>query len=336
MPGRPFLLALLLAAAPAVGRPMDRGTPAIIWDDDCGSDVDCVYSLNAIHRWIGAGRVHVLAFILDSPNPYGAPVMKAWEEHYRHPTPIGAWRGATGAAGADSGWSRAVRDMHDAGDTSDLYPDCVAVYRTALARAADASVTIVETGFPTCLAAVMRSTADAASPLSGAALLRARVRALYVMGGDYPGPATEYNFRSAPAESAYLLANWTSRNGFAPIYLNGYAPGSRIVTGNPPGLARLHPAMTAEAAAGTTSRPSWDLLSLYQAVFGTRDFRVGPSGTNFVNPATGENRWSGGTSSGHHVVTLRHPPAYYRLRLNPAPGHRRARPSNAAKSSAVI
>lgn len=147
----PLVAAILAAASPlAVTRPPQPPAISIIWDDDCGSDLDCIYSLEAIRRQASLGRVSLLALVLDSPNPYGAPVMRVWGELWRQPAvPIGVYRGTTGQAGAASAWSRAVRDALRPGDTSARYPDCVSVYRQTLARAPERGVRIVETGFST-------------------------------------------------------------------------------------------------------------------------------------------------------------------------------------------
>ena len=320
MGARHLFAAVLLAAAWIGSIAVDaraRSAPtAIIWDDDCASDVDCVFSLTAVHRWIDSGKVRVLAFILDSPNAYGAPVMNVWRIHYRHPSiPIGTFKGSTGGTGANSDWSGAVRDAYDPGDTSARYPDCVNVYRKALASAPRRHVTIVETGFPTCLVALLKSPADRISPLSGAQLAKTKVRALFVMGGDYPGPTTEFNFQNAPADNAYLFRIWRRQNGFPPVYLNGFAPGSGVITGAPRDLEADHPAHIAEAVAKTTARPSWDLLSLFQGIFGIHAFTISGDGTNDVDPASGRNSWNPMPASGHYFLTLSRPPAFYQSLL---------------------
>jgi len=221
--------------------------------------------------------------------------------------PIGVYRGATGRRDAASRWSRAVRDAFRPGDMSARYPGCVAVYRRALAHAPNRSVRIVETGFPTCLAALMRSPGDAADARTGAQLVRAKVAALFVMGGDYPGPASEYNFHTAPADAAFLFRRWTARTGFPPVYLNGFTPGARVTLGAD-GPTPARPAIdVAQAAAGETVRPVWDLLSLDQAITGTARYRVSASGRNALSAKTGRNLWRAGPD--HHFWLANGPAA---------------------------
>lgn len=320
VPARLLLAAAILtgtglsASAPEA-QPSPRRAVSIIWDDDCGSDLDCIYSLDAIHRQVRRGRAVLLALILDSPNPYGAPVMRAWGELWRQsPVLIGVYRGSTGLAGAASHWSQAVRDRLRPADASAGYPDCVAVYRRALAQAADKSVRVVETGFPTCLAALMRSRGDQADARSGVQLVQAKVAALYVMGGDYPGPASEYNFKTAAAESSYLFRHWTARAGYPPVYLNGFTPGARITIGASAGTPARAAIDVAQQTAGETARPTWDLLSLHQAITGTADYAVSRAGRNSVSADTGRNRWRAGKGNAFYVVA-RHSAAEYRRLL---------------------
>jgi hypothetical protein len=310
-----------LAAPPR----QERAPVNLIWDDDCGSDLDCVYSLEALHRQIDRNKVAVRALILDSPNPFGAPVFQAWNELWHHPLPIGAYRGSTGAKGADSGWSRAVRDALRPNDLSARYPDCVSVYRRALADAPQHSVRIVETGFPTCLVALMRSAPDAISRLSGRDLIRSRVEALFVMGGDYPGPAREYNFESSAAESSELFSFWTKGNGYPPIYLTGFTPGVSVVPKLAEGSSTDAAVRLANTTAGETMRPAWDLMSLHQAIAGVAPYVVSTDGTNRVS-ADGQNVWAAATKSWHFYLTTGKPGVDYKalleVFLNPEPAGR--------------
>jgi len=293
----------LSGSALAVAPRESRAPISLIWDDDCGSDLDCVYSLEALHRQIDRKIVSVRALILDSPNPFGAPVLRAWNELWHHSLPIGAYRGSTGAKGADSGWSRAVRGALRPDDLSARYPDCVSVYRQALAGAPQHSVRIVETGFPTCLVALMKSLPDAISPLSGRDLIRSKVEALFVMGGDYPGPAGEYNFQSSAAESGELFSGWTKGNGYPPIYLTGFTPGVSVVPKLAEGSSTDAAVRLAETTAGETARPAWDLMSLHQAIAGMNSYVTSTDGTNRVSAEDGQNVWSADMGSGHFYLT---------------------------------
>jgi hypothetical protein len=301
---------ILSGAGEAAGTP-SKAMP-VIWDDDCGSDLDCVYSLTAVHQLIASGDVKVLAFILDSPNPYGAPVFRTWNDLWGHSIPVGAYKGAVGRHGSDSQWSRAVRDAFRPGDVSARYENCVQVYRRALSKASDHSVRLIETGFPTCLAALMRSPPDAISRLPGPQLLKSKVEALFIMGGDYPGPATEFNFKTAAGDSSFLFRHWTKGAGYPPIYLNGFTPGSQLALGSAAASPLSAAVGIAEKAAGETARPVWDLMSIHQGVSGTRAYTVSAEGTNNVD-SRGRNVWTSTRGSGHHYVTTRPDVGYRNL-----------------------
>jgi hypothetical protein len=126
------------------------------------------------------------------------------------------------------------------------------------------------------------------------------------MGGDYPGSATEYNFRTAAADAAYLFRHWTARTGYPPVYLNGFTPGSGITLGAPGDTPARAAINAAQAAAGETARPAWDLLSLHQAIAGMAGYRVSAPGRNKVSARSGRNCWRAG-SGGHRWLTIAHP-----------------------------
>ena len=193
----------------------------LIYDDDCTYDVDCVYTLSALHHWIDQGNVKVLAFLADSGTLYSTPVFKIFEDYYGHGSiPIGAYKGHSVKPGifVDSPWNAGLVAAFDPGDTSAKYEDCVTVYRKALAGADDNSVNIVETGFLTCLSDLMRSPADSISAHSGEDLLKAKVKTLYVMGGDYTS-GSEFNFEGDPTDANFVVSNWKTANGYPNIYV---------------------------------------------------------------------------------------------------------------------
>ena len=284
----------------------------LIYDDDCANDSDCVYTLAALHHWIDTGDVNVLAFIADSGSAYSAPIFKIFENYYGHTSiPIGTYTGSNVGSGYQStSWTLPTVSQFDPGDTSSNYPSCVTTYRTALASAANNSVNIAETGFLSCISQVMQSSGDSISPLTGAQLLQQKVAGLYVMGGDYP-TGNEFNMQGDPTDANYVFTNWTSSNGYPPIYLNGYTPGSYLSIGIPSWFTSANPAAYAQGVAGSTNRPGWDALSVFQAIFGTSTFTTSSNGTNSVNASNGANTWSSSTASGQYYLTLGNPASYY-------------------------
>ena len=114
-----------------------------------------------------------------------------------------------------------------------------------------------------------------------------------------------------PTDAAYVFNNWTSQNGYSPIYLTG---GTSIIlsTGYPPTMPTTNPGVFAVGFGHAPAAISWDMQAEEQAVFTTVGWTLSANGTNVVNSATdtptvgqpgGYNVWSSATASGHYVVT---------------------------------
>ena len=288
----------------------------LIYDDDCSQDVDCVATLPILYALEDRGEVKVLAMVADSADPLSAPVMRVFANYAGRPkTLIGANQSDDPATALcvktqcnESVWAEKLVARFDPGDMRAKFPDCVAVYRRALAKQPDHGVDVVVTGFATCLNQLLASPADAVSPLSGAELVKQKVKLLSVMGGRYPA-GIEWNFEcDAPGFHA-LFAKWTRQGGYPPIYLNGFANGENVLAGAPAkALETVNPTRYGLRLAGTDQRPMWDMLSVLfaargAAYGGTIYFTVSAPGTVVIDASTGADRWSNGVDSGHYVIT---------------------------------
>ena len=288
----------------------------LIYEDDCSQDVDCVATLPILHALADRGEIKILAMVANSANPLSAPALKLFANYTGHPQmPIGANQSnepssalCTKDACNESKWTEKLIARFDPGDTRSHYPDCVAVYRHALVQQPEHSVAIVATGFATCLNQLLASPSDAISPLSGAELVKQKVKLLSVMGGKYPS-GTEWNFECDAPGFHKLFTQWTRRNGYPPVYLNGFANGLDILAGVPATASpTLNPTRYALQLAGTNQRPMWDMLSALFAVRGlaydgTIYFTQSVPGTVTVDAATGADSWSAASDSGHYVLT---------------------------------
>ena len=85
-------------------------------------------------------------------------------------------------------------------------PSAVEVYRSVLAQQPDSSVTISSIGFLTNLDDLLASGPDQHSPLSGPALVAAKVKSIVVMGGNYPssGGKMTWNFGGGSDVAVYV------------------------------------------------------------------------------------------------------------------------------------
>ena len=288
----------------------------IIYDDDCSNDVDCVATLPILYQFADRGEIRILAMVADSANPLSAPVLRIFANYAGHPqTPIGANLTDEPANALcvknrcnQSKWTEELVQRFDSGDTRTHYPDCVAVYRKALADQPKHSVSIVETGFATCLVRLLASPPDTTSRLSGAALVKRTVKLLSVMGGRYP-TGIEWNFQCDASGFNALFSKWTRQNGFPPVYLNGFANGEHVLAGAPAAASSTtNPTFYGMQLEGTAQRPMWDMLSALFAVrgvsyAGTNYFKVSRPGTVAVDAETGADTWSDANDSGHYVLT---------------------------------
>jgi hypothetical protein len=293
-----------------------RQQQRLIYDDDCSLDVDCVATLPILHTLEDRGEVKILAMVADSANPLSAPVMRLFARYGGHPkTLIGANQSNDPATALcqkntcnESVWTEKLVARFDPGDTRAKYPNCVEVYRRALAKQPAHSVDVVVTGFATCLNQLLASPADEISAWSGAELVKQKVKLLSVMGGRYPA-GIEWNFEcDAPGFHA-LFSKWTRQDGYPPVYLNGFANGEHVLAGAPAAsLKTVNPTRYGLRLAGTDQRPMWDMLSVLfaargAAYGGTTYFTVSAPGTVVVDAATGADTWSAGTDSGQYVIT---------------------------------
>jgi len=141
------------------------------------------------------------------------------------------------------------------------------------------------------LSALLNSTSDVYSKLSGAALVKAKVAELVVMGGDYPS-GYEFNFLADnPVETAHVVNSWPGGD----VVFSGDELGRRVRSGA--GLMMHGPASDPVRAAYmyytyNTSRFSWDPLTVLYAIGGLGDiFTYGNLfGYNHVE-ANGSNYW---------------------------------------------
>jgi hypothetical protein len=305
-----MVLCLLLCCAST------RAQQAIVYDDDCAQDVDCVATLPVLHTLADRGEIRILAMVADSANPLSAPVMRLFASlHGRPALPIGA--NQTGNpdnpkckknACSDSAWTTGLVQRFDPGDTRSNYPTCVTAYRKALADAPAHSVAIVATGFATCLVALLDSRPDRISPLSGKDLVRQNVKLLSIMGGRYPS-GTEWNFESDAPGYHLLFLEWTKQHGYPPVYLNGFENGVDVLAGAPANAdPTVDPTAYGMQLARTRQRPMWDALSVLfaargEAHQGVSYFTVSAPGTVSVDPVTGADSCSPDIDSGHYVLT---------------------------------
>jgi hypothetical protein len=215
-----------------VAQAPDRPVP-VIFDTDIGNDCDDVLAMSMLHSLASRHEVELLAVTITKDNPLAARYVSALNTYYNRPTiPIGLVRqGKTPEAGkflplADKKVNGQYLYPRALSDSAEV-PDGVTVLRQTLARAKDRSVSVVQVGFSTNLARLLDSPADAASPLAGRDLVKAKVKELSIMAGAFQkidGKVhKEYNVVEDISSCRKLAEQWPT-----PIFWSGFEVGLAV------------------------------------------------------------------------------------------------------------
>ena len=248
----------------------------IILDSDIAGDADDVGDHAVLWALADCGEANVLALVTSSANDYSAPTVNVIARYFGHANvPIGAYHGnipSEYSAIASSYTKQIAEEFGNAGDTRAKYPDAVAIYRQALAAAADKSVDIVAGGYFEPLRGLLESGPDRTSSRNGRELVADKVRQLVVAAGNFPdsGIQPEHNFAMDPDGASFVFANWPTE-----IVSLGTEVGWDVVTG---------PVSTADPARDPVKRaydlhcrngqycpgktPAWTQIAILYAVRG--------------------------------------------------------------------
>jgi inosine-uridine nucleoside N-ribohydrolase len=207
------LLALLCCGFAYAAEPV-----RLIFDTDIGNDVDDALALAMIHRMESLGEARLLAVTITKDCHFAGPYIDLVNTFYGRPgIPIGVIPQGT-PPGKDSPmiqgpvesgfYPHKLKDQRDA-------PDAVALLRRVLRGEKDHSVVIVQVGFSSNLARLLRT---------DRALIERKVRLLAVMAGAFPTGGKEFNVYSDVASAKELFAGWPT-----PIVASGFEVGLSIL-----------------------------------------------------------------------------------------------------------
>lgn len=198
---------------------------------------------------------------------------------------------------------------------SETYADSLTIYRTLLAAAVGA-IDIISIGYLNNLSDLLQSPADGISPLTGLQLVTAKVRHLWIMGGQYPS-GSEHNFNNTPvgiAGANYVVANWPT-----PITYLGFEVGSSVLSGAT--VSGLQPGdLLAQAMSdyGSFARSSWDPMNTMMAILST-PLQAGYTevfGSNSVDIVTGANTFTPNVNGRDSYVVKANPDSWFVNWLN--------------------
>ena len=157
----------------------------------------------------------------------------------------------------------------------------VKLYRKLLAKAEDASVTIVSVGFSTNLALLLDTKADEYSPLTGKELVAQKVKRLVTMAGHIENPKyAEYNVVNDVAACQCVFNEWPT-----PIYMSPFELGLQVrypaqSIENDFTWTKHHPIVDSYKVylKKIEDRPTWDLTAVLYAVDPQQFFNISPAG----------------------------------------------------------
>lgn len=312
-------------------------TARLIIDTDLSTDLGDALALCTAHKLQDMGQAEIAAVLHNTGLPSGVAAVASINSYYgRSEIPVGAYKGSFLNPYSDdaSPWLKAYgagpyvekvasKFPVDIGNSSGA-PDAVKVYRRVLAESQDHSVVIASIGFLGNLAALLHSTADDSSPLSGSELVEKKVRELVVMGGRYPSSRVmhyQWNFGGGCAwgsQQCPETPTWTKTvvEGWpdvVPMTFIGYEVGLNVLTGsklkrcvsekNP---CRFAVERFSEVDPKVPPTPSGDPITILYATLGLQKWgERHRGGINKIDENDGANEWvDGGLSHQSYLAML--------------------------------
>lgn len=309
-----LVICLALALQAFAQLPSVPSTPVlIIHDTDIGEDIDDgdeTYMLSYLEQ---LGYCRVIANISTTNVAYSASVLESYMNYAGQPGRlIGSWQGSSQSATDHYAQTTQQHFQFTTRTTQGTYPVAVDVYRQALASAANGSVVILATGYGSNLAALLQSSADGYSALTGVQLVAAKVSKLVWVAGSFPS-GHEYNIYREPISAAYVFANWPTA-----LYSPGIEIGDNIVVGSGLyGLANSNINKYAHQQYGSETRQGWGEVGVLYAVLGLNGyFTLSAIGTTTVNTGTGNNSWASSPQSNQFYLITARPNADFVTLIN--------------------
>lgn len=277
----------------------------MIIDQDLETDVGDALALACAHALMDNGECNILGVALCGTyddSPFCADAINTY--YHRPQIPVGVNAGPTIAPGPllSNPFTTNIKNAFPRQRSS--FEDARTLYRRLLVSQPDQSVTIATLGFFSNLAHLLGTTADQYSPLSGSALMAAKVIKVCSMAGDYL-TGHEYNNYVDAGSATYFCANCP-----VPIEFTGFTQSGLVVVGSSVAatIPKTSPIRRAYdiffAEYGGTTREAWDQLSILHAVRGLGSYWTRSSaGTNVVD-GSGNNTFTVGAGQHYYLTNL--------------------------------
>ena len=263
----------------------------VIFETDMGNDVDDALAIDMLYKYNKQKRINLMAVMLNKEGefpPKYIDLLNTWYGQKR--IPIGVSPRADKSLVAGTNYTQVVCEKLDEKgkplykrsikDYSKLL-SAVKLYRKILAKAEDASVTIVSVGFSTNLALLLDTKADEYSPLTGKELVAQKVKRLVTMAGHIENPKyAEYNVVNDVAACQRVFKEWPT-----PIYMSPFELGLQVrypaqSIENDFTWTKHHPIVDSYKVylKKIEDRPTWDLTAVLYAVDPQQFFNISPAG----------------------------------------------------------
>jgi len=207
---------------PVKGGPKAARPVKVILDTDMSGDCDDAGALGLLHALADLGECELLAVVTnrkDLANASAAAV-DAINTYYGRPgIPIGTCKKKPTALQRTSPYTAALRDEFPSNiGPDDRAPDALDIYRRVLRAQPDCSVTVCGVGAFSNLATLWRREPQ---------LVRAKVRRLVAMGGEFPrSKRPRTNIATHPEAARVVAAEWPGE-----IIWHGFEVGHVLITG---------------------------------------------------------------------------------------------------------
>lgn len=286
--------------------PPGEGGVNILFDTDIGPDCDDAGTLAILHAMADLGECRILGMAACVSSPDAAPCLDAINTYYGRPNlPIGTLKDTgfhTYSAFSNNVATNFPNDLVSGVNA----PNATTLYRQILAAQPDNSVVFVAVGPLRNLRHLVRSSGDAASPLSGRDLLAQKVKRTVIMGGAYKVEWNyEWNFYQDALSAKIVCSEWPNE-----IVFSGWEIGGTVHTGHTlstvtPVSNPIRRAYEVYLNGPNKSRPSWDQTALYYAVRGGDGlFGLSGPGTVTVKDDGYNKHWSGATGKHRYMTKL--------------------------------
>ena len=263
----------------------------IIFETDMGNDVDDALAIDMLYKYNKQKRINLMAVMLNKEGefpPKYIDLLNTWYGQKR--IPIGVSPRGDQSLVAGTNYTQVVcEELDEKGkllykrsikDYSKLL-SAVKLYRKLLAKAEDASVTIVSVGFSTNRALLLDTKADEYSPLTGKELVAQKVKRLVTMAGHIENPKyAEYNVVNDIAACQRVFNEWPT-----PIYMSPFELGLQVrypaqSIENDFTWTKHHPIVDSYKVylKKIEDRPTWDLTAVLYAIDPQQFFNISPAG----------------------------------------------------------